>query len=63
MSGSLGFGANYLPALGLRLMAIDRPGLGLSDPQGLPFAFALVRGGLVEAIAIVSGAIFTNGND
>ncbi|HEY9644485.1 MAG TPA: alpha/beta fold hydrolase [Coleofasciculaceae cyanobacterium] len=33
MSGSLGFGAPHLPALGLRLMAIDRPGLGLSDPH------------------------------
>lgn len=33
MSGSLGFGASYLPALGLRLIAIDRPGLGLSDPD------------------------------
>jgi pimeloyl-ACP methyl ester carboxylesterase/ADP-ribose pyrophosphatase YjhB (NUDIX family) len=33
MSGSLGFGATHLPALGLRLMAIDRPGLGLSDPH------------------------------
>jgi pimeloyl-ACP methyl ester carboxylesterase len=31
MSSSLGFGATHLPALGLRLMAIDRPGLGLSD--------------------------------
>lgn len=31
MSGSLGFGATHLPALGLRLLAIDRPGLGLSD--------------------------------
>ena len=33
MSGSLGFGTNHLPAWGLRLMAIDRPGLGLSDPH------------------------------
>lgn len=33
MSGWLGFGANHLPGLGLRLMAIDRPGLGLSDPH------------------------------
>lgn len=33
MSGSLGFGATYLSALKLRLMAIDRPGLGLSDPH------------------------------
>jgi pimeloyl-ACP methyl ester carboxylesterase/ADP-ribose pyrophosphatase YjhB (NUDIX family) len=33
MNGSLGFGASHLPALGLRLMAIDRPGLGLSDPH------------------------------
>ncbi|MBD1909329.1 MULTISPECIES: hypothetical protein [unclassified Leptolyngbya] len=28
MSGSLGFGIRHLPALGLRLIAIDRPGLG-----------------------------------
>ena len=33
MSGWLGFGANALPALGMKLMAIDRPGLGASDPQ------------------------------
>ena len=33
MSGSLGFGASDLPRLGLRLLAIDRPGLGLSDPH------------------------------
>ncbi|HEY9625421.1 MAG TPA: alpha/beta hydrolase [Crinalium sp.] len=33
MSCSLGFGATYLPALGLRLMAIDRPGLGQSAPH------------------------------
>jgi pimeloyl-ACP methyl ester carboxylesterase len=33
MSSSLGFGATHLPALGLRLLAIDRPGLGLSDPH------------------------------
>ncbi|HEY9660978.1 MAG TPA: alpha/beta hydrolase [Allocoleopsis sp.] len=33
MSGSLGFGATHLPTLGLRLMALDRPGLGLSDPH------------------------------
>jgi pimeloyl-ACP methyl ester carboxylesterase len=31
MSGSLGFGANELAALGLKLLAIDRPGLGASD--------------------------------
>jgi pimeloyl-ACP methyl ester carboxylesterase len=31
MSGSLSFGTTHLPALGLRLLAIDRPGLGLSD--------------------------------
>lgn len=30
-SGSLGFGLEVLPRLGLRLMAIDRPGLGRSD--------------------------------
>lgn len=33
MSGWLGFGANDLPSLGLKLIAIDRPGLGLSDPH------------------------------
>jgi pimeloyl-ACP methyl ester carboxylesterase len=33
MSGSLGFGTNYLSQLGLRLIAIDRPGLGLSTPH------------------------------
>ncbi len=31
MSGWLGFGAAALPDLGVRLLAIDRPGLGLSD--------------------------------
>jgi pimeloyl-ACP methyl ester carboxylesterase len=31
MSGSLGFGAEDLTDLGLRLIAIDRPGLGKSD--------------------------------
>lgn len=31
MSGWLGFGASDLPSLGLKLIAIDRPGLGLSD--------------------------------
>lgn len=33
MSGWLGFGANILPELGLKLIAIDRPGLGLSEPH------------------------------
>jgi pimeloyl-ACP methyl ester carboxylesterase len=33
MSGSLGFGADALGGLGLRLLAIDRPGLGSSDPH------------------------------
>lgn len=33
MSGWLGFAASYLPELGLRLIAIDRPGLGLSTPH------------------------------
>lgn len=33
MSGWLGFGASALPSLGLKLIAIDRPGLGLSDPH------------------------------
>jgi pimeloyl-ACP methyl ester carboxylesterase len=31
MSGSLGFGAEALAELGLKLLAIDRPGLGASD--------------------------------
>lgn len=33
MSGSLGFGAEALAELGLRLVAPDRPGLGRSDPH------------------------------
>jgi pimeloyl-ACP methyl ester carboxylesterase len=33
MSGWLGFGASDVPSLGLKLIAIDRPGLGLSDPH------------------------------
>ncbi|BCL37682.1 alpha/beta fold hydrolase [Nostoc sp. MS1] len=33
MSGWLGFGASYLSELGLKLIAIDRPGLGLSTPH------------------------------
>jgi pimeloyl-ACP methyl ester carboxylesterase len=33
MSGWLGFGAGDLPDLGMRLLAIDRPGLGRSDPD------------------------------
>jgi pimeloyl-ACP methyl ester carboxylesterase len=33
MSGWLGFGSTDLKALNLRLLAIDRPGLGLSDPH------------------------------
>ncbi|HEY9696266.1 MAG TPA: alpha/beta hydrolase [Trichocoleus sp.] len=33
MSSWLGFGASDLPALGLKLIAIDRPGLGSSDPH------------------------------
>lgn len=33
MSGWLGFGTSYLPKLGLKLIAIDRPGLGLSTPH------------------------------
>lgn len=33
MSSWLGFGASELPCLGLKLIAIDRPGLGLSDPH------------------------------
>lgn len=31
MSGSLGFGTDSLDALGIRLISIDRPGLGTSD--------------------------------
>ena len=33
MSGSLGFGGEALTDLGLRLLAIDRPGLGRSSPH------------------------------
>jgi pimeloyl-ACP methyl ester carboxylesterase len=33
MSGSLGFGLGALQALGLQLLAIDRPGLGRSTPH------------------------------
>jgi pimeloyl-ACP methyl ester carboxylesterase len=33
MSGWLGFGTSYLCDLGWKLIAIDRPGLGLSDPH------------------------------
>lgn len=33
VSGSLGFGADDITELGLRLIAIDRPGLGKSDPH------------------------------
>lgn len=33
MSIWLGFGASALPNLGFKLIAIDRPGLGLSDPH------------------------------
>ncbi|HEX2191519.1 MAG TPA: alpha/beta hydrolase [Longimicrobiaceae bacterium] len=33
MSGSLGFGAGDLAELAVRLLAIDRPGLGRSDPH------------------------------
>ena len=33
MSGWLGFGCHHLAELNLRLLAIDRPGLGSSDPH------------------------------
>ena len=33
MSGWLGFGERDLPRLGMRLLAVDRPGLGASDPD------------------------------
>jgi pimeloyl-ACP methyl ester carboxylesterase len=33
LSGTLGFGTGDLDPLGLRLLAIDRPGLGASDPH------------------------------
>jgi pimeloyl-ACP methyl ester carboxylesterase len=33
ISSWLGFGASDLPSLGLKLIALDRPGLGLSDPH------------------------------
>jgi pimeloyl-ACP methyl ester carboxylesterase len=39
MSGSLGFGTDALADLGMRLLAIDRPGLGASTPHpGKTFA-------------------------
>ena len=38
-SGALGFGADVVDGLGIRLIAIDRPGLGRSDPDpGKSFA-------------------------
>jgi pimeloyl-ACP methyl ester carboxylesterase len=33
LSGSLGFGASAVGELGVRLVAVDRPGLGRSDPH------------------------------
>jgi pimeloyl-ACP methyl ester carboxylesterase len=34
MAGSLGFGGEAVHALGVRLLCVDRPGLGLSEPDG-----------------------------
>ncbi|MET9432156.1 alpha/beta hydrolase [Streptomyces sp. NPDC003036] len=83
----LGFGGGVLDSAGIRLISVDRPGLGASDPapgrtltswaadirhliqeralgvpsavgfsQGAPFALALAAGGLVNAVAVVSGS-------
>ncbi len=83
----LGFGGGVVDAAGVRLVSVDRPGLGASDPapgrtltdwaadirhlvgeralreplavgfsQGAPFALALAAGGLVNAVAVVSGS-------
>ncbi|SUP34719.1 alpha/beta hydrolase fold protein [Streptomyces griseus] len=83
----LGFGGGVVDSAGARLISVDRPGLGASDPdpgrtlsswaadigqlvqeralhapaavgfsQGAPFALALAAGGLVDAVAVVSGS-------
>jgi pimeloyl-ACP methyl ester carboxylesterase len=49
-SGALGFGAAALSTLGLRLLAIDRPGLGASDPHPAK-TFASWADDLTELIA------------
>lgn len=86
-SRHLGFGAGVVDALGVRLIGLDRPGLGVSTPapqrtfadfaedvrcfaaqrglnrpamvgnsQGAPFALACAAGGVIGALAVVSGA-------
>ncbi|MFF9868138.1 alpha/beta fold hydrolase [Streptomyces sp. NPDC013953] len=83
----LGFGGGIVDSAGIRLISVDRPGLGASDPapgrtlsswatdirhfvqeralctpsavgfsQGAPFALALAAGGVVNAVAVVSGS-------
>jgi pimeloyl-ACP methyl ester carboxylesterase len=60
MSGWLGFGAGDLRELGMRLLAVDRPGLGRSDPHPaktlrswVEDVRALVRdGGLRDPLAV-----------
>ncbi|MEX5717740.1 alpha/beta fold hydrolase [Geodermatophilus maliterrae] len=51
MSGVLGFGVDVLPGLGLRLLAVDRPGLGRSthDPAKTYTSWAGDVGHLVRA--------------
>ncbi|MGW1653099.1 alpha/beta fold hydrolase [Streptomyces atratus] len=53
-SRHLGFGADVLDGLGVRLISVDRPGLGVSSPA--PFALACAAAGVVGALAVVSGA-------
>ncbi|WP_448640159.1 alpha/beta fold hydrolase [Geodermatophilus sp. URMC 63] len=51
MSGVLGFGVDVLPELGLRLLALDRPGLGRSthDPAKTSATWAADVGHVVRA--------------
>ena len=60
MSGSLGFGLPALPALGLQLLAVDRPGLGRSSPHPTKtlhtwvddVAYLMASRGLQDALAV-----------
>jgi pimeloyl-ACP methyl ester carboxylesterase len=54
MGSSLGFGASVLEPLGVRLVAVDRPGIGRSDPApGRTLAsWAEDVGGLVDALGL-----------
>jgi pimeloyl-ACP methyl ester carboxylesterase len=65
MSGVLGFGTDLLPGLGLRLLALDRPGLGRSAPDpGKTYAsWAGDVGHLVSALGLrrVLGVGFSQG--